>query len=78
MTLTKKKKEQAPTQQNELITVREVARQLNVEGSTVRRWIKNGSLEAVELPSGLSARKSYRIKRSVLDAILEGATSGTN
>ncbi len=34
----------------ELLTVREVARRLRVDDTTVRRWIKSGSLEAITLP----------------------------
>ena len=31
----------------DLLTVREVAIQLRVDDTTVRRWIKNGALEAI-------------------------------
>ena len=34
----------------ELLTVGEVARSLRVDETTVRRWIKNGALEAITLP----------------------------
>ena len=37
-------------ERDELFTVREVARQLRVDATTVRRWIKNGALEAITLP----------------------------
>jgi excisionase family DNA binding protein len=53
----------------ELLTVREVARQLRVDDTTVRRWIKNGVLEAITLPHR-GARQAYRIRRSTLDALL--------
>lgn len=57
----------------ELLTVHEVAQQLRVDDTTVRRWIKNGVLEAVALPhKGL--RQAYRIRKSTLDALL---TSGS-
>ncbi len=53
----------------ELLTVREVAEQLRVDDTTVRRWIKNGVLDAIPLPHrGL--RQAYRIRRATLDAIL--------
>lgn len=53
----------------ELLTVHEVAQQLRVDDTTVRRWIKNGVLEAVALPhKGL--RQAYRVRRSTLDALL--------
>lgn len=53
----------------ELLTVREVAKQLRVDDTTVRRWIKNGVLEAITLPHR-GARQAYRIRRSTLDALL--------
>lgn len=53
----------------DLLTVREVARQLRVDDTTVRRWIKNGILEAITLPHR-GARQAYRIRRSTLDALL--------
>lgn len=55
--------------QEALLTVREVARRLRVDETTVRRWIKNGSLTAITLPHQ-GARESYRIKQSTLDALL--------
>lgn len=56
----------------ELLTVHEVAQQLRVDDTTVRRWIKNGVLEAIALPHrGL--RQAYRIRRSTLDELLTSA-----
>ena len=49
----------------ELLTVREVARRLRVDDTTVRRWIKGGALEAVVLPHR-GRRQAYRVKRGVL------------
>lgn len=57
---------------HDLLTVHEVAEQLRVEGTTVRRWIKNGVLEAVSLPHA-NKRQSYRIKRETLDRLLAPA-----
>lgn len=58
----------------ELLTVHEVAQQLRVDDTTVRRWIKNGVLEAVALPHrGL--RQAYRIRRSTLDALLTSSSA---
>jgi len=55
----------------ELLTVHEVAQQLRVDATTVRRWIKGGILEAIALPNrGL--RRAYRVKRETLDALLAG------
>lgn len=55
---------------DELLTVKEVARQLRVDDTTVRRWIKNGALEAVTLPHR-GKRQAFRIKKSVLENILK-------
>ena len=55
--------------ETELLTVREVAQQLRVDDTTVRRWIKNGVLEAITLPHR-GARQAYRIRRATLDALL--------
>jgi excisionase family DNA binding protein len=54
-----------------LLTVREVARHLRVDDTTVRRWIKSGSLEAITLPHR-GKRQAYRIKQSTLDTLLKG------
>ncbi len=53
----------------DLLTVREVAKQLRVDDTTVRRWIKNGVLEAITLPHR-GIRQAYRIRRSTLDSLL--------
>lgn len=49
----------------ELKTVREVARHFRVDDTTVRRWIKNGVLEAVTLPHH-GKRQAYRIKPAAI------------
>lgn len=54
---------------DDLLTVQEVAHQLRVDDTTVRRWIASGALEAVTLPHA-GKRRAYRIKRSVLDRLL--------
>jgi excisionase family DNA binding protein len=53
----------------ELLTVREVARRLRVDDTTVRRWIKSGALEAITLPHR-GKRQAYRIKKTTLDKLL--------
>lgn len=58
----------------ELLTVRDVAQHLRVDGTTVRRWINAGALQAVTLPH-VGKRQAYRVKRSTLDALLEGRYS---
>lgn len=52
-----------PTQP--LLTTGEVATALAVDPDTVRRWVKDGKLTAVSLPSGV-----LRFKRSEIDRIL--------
>jgi len=58
----------------DLLTVGEVAKQLRVDDTTVRRWIKTGVLSAVTLPHR-GARQAYRIRRSTLDALLASPSS---
>jgi excisionase family DNA binding protein len=53
----------------ELLTVREVARRLRVDDTTVRRWIKSGALEAITLPHR-GKRQAYRVKKSTMDRLL--------
>lgn len=52
-----------------LLTVREVAAQLRVDDTTVRRWIKGGALSAVALPHR-GTRQAYRVHQHALNAIL--------
>ena len=52
-----------------LLTVSEVARILRVDDATVRRWVKQGVLEAVVLPH-VHPRQVYRIKRETLNRVL--------
>lgn len=66
---------QGQGQQEDLLTVREVAQQLRVDDTTVRRWIKHGILEAITLPAR-GTRNVYRIRTSALDAILHEQQGG--
>ncbi|TMC17253.1 MAG: helix-turn-helix domain-containing protein [Chloroflexi bacterium] len=54
---------------SDLLTVSEVARILRVDDTTVRRWVKQGVLEAVVLPH-VNLRQAYRIRRQTLDKVL--------
>lgn len=54
---------------HDLLTVSEVAHVLRVDDTTVRRWVKQGTLDAVILPH-VNERQAYRVRRSTLDAIL--------
>ncbi len=55
--------------ENRLLTVGEVARRLRVDSTTVRRWISQGTLEAIPLPHN-GKRRVYRIQQSTLDSLL--------
>src|SRR5581483_5185910 len=54
----------------ELLTVQEVATRLRVNEATVRRWIKNGALDAIKLPHR-GKREIYRVRRSTLSSVLK-------
>ncbi len=58
--------------EEDLLTVREVAKRLRVDDTTVRRWIKIGVLEAITLPHR-GTRQAYRIRRSTLDSLLNSS-----
>jgi excisionase family DNA binding protein len=55
--------------QQALLRVKDVARILHVDPTTVRRWVKEGLLEAVPLPHK-GKRVGYRFRRETIDAIL--------
>lgn len=59
---------------DELLTVREVARRLRVDDTTVRRWIKSGALEAITLPHR-GKRQAYRVKKSTMDNLLKNPSA---
>ena len=61
-------------EEDDLLTVREVARRLRVDDTTVRRWIKNSVLDAITLPHR-GKRQVYRIRCSTLDALLTPSSS---
>ncbi len=53
--------------ESELLTVSEVAKQLRVDDTTVRRWIKTGILEAITLPHrGCARHTAFVARRSTL------------
>ena len=54
-----------------LLKIGEVAKTFRVDDTTVRRWIKNGALEAVALPGG-GKRQGYRVRVSDVKRILGG------
>ena len=54
----------------DLLTVHEVAEQLRVDPSTVRHWIRQGSLQGVILPDESHKRPRYRVRRDTLEQLL--------
>ncbi len=54
---------------SELLTVAEVARTLRVHQTTCRRWVTQGTLEAIVLPRA-GMRSTYRIKRATMEKLL--------
>jgi len=69
---TRQYKQETIGDREELLTVHEVARQLRVDDTTIRRWIKNGVLEAITLPH-LHKRQAYRIRQTTLNKLLQPA-----
>jgi excisionase family DNA binding protein len=54
-------------QEADLLTTGEAGRELSVTDETIRRWIADGRLPAITLPSG-----QFRIRREHVAAILAG------
>lgn len=50
----------------DLMTTGEVAKLLHVSPSTVTRWVKDGDLSAIKLPSG-----RLKFRREVVEALLD-------
>ncbi|HEY4033265.1 MAG TPA: helix-turn-helix domain-containing protein [Ktedonobacteraceae bacterium] len=55
-------------QSGNLLTIHEVAQQLRVDDTTVRRWIKSGALDAVALPHS-GKRCGYRVRKHTLSTL---------
>jgi excisionase family DNA binding protein len=64
-------------QANDLLTVHEVAQQLRVDDTTVRRWIKSGALDAVALPHS-GKRCGYRVRKYTLAALFNPEPATAN
>ena len=56
-------------QNDDLLTVHQVAQILRVDDTTVRRWIVQKSLDAVSLQHR-NKRVMYRVRRSTIEAML--------
>ncbi len=53
----------------DLLTIRDVARHVRVDDTIVRRWIKQGVLEAITFPH-CGTRQASRLRRAPLEALL--------
>lgn len=51
-----------------LLTVKEVAKALRVDDTTVRRWVISGALKAIPLPHR-GKRKQYRIVEDTIQQL---------
>ncbi len=69
-----RRKEPLSEEKEPLLTVREVARRLRVDDTTVRRWIKADVFDAIVLPRR-GERQVYRIRQSTLDQLLTSSRS---
>ena len=59
---------------DDLMTMREVARQLRMDEATVRRWAHSGIIDVIRLPqAGPNVR--YRMRRTAFDALFENNMS---
>lgn len=59
------------TNSTRLLTLHQVASRLQVDDTTVRRWIKNGVLPAVTLPTIPGAkRQSYRVLPETMENLI--------
>jgi len=54
-----------------LLTISEVARQIGKHPSTISRWVSDGLLQAIRMPSGLPA-----VRKSDLNAFLGSSAIG--
>jgi len=54
-----------------LLTVKEVAKILRVDESTIRRWAHTGHLKAVAIPQNGGKRHKYRFDANTVEALLQ-------
>ena len=60
---------------DELLTVSEVAHELQVIPPTVRAWIQSGALRASRPGNGMQPGRTYRVRRMDLDAFVAASTA---
>lgn len=69
---------------DELLTVAQVARELQVVPGTIRSWIQSGALKSTRPGNGKQPGRTYRVRRGDLDAFVAAsqgqpvARSGSN
>lgn len=63
--------------QDQLMTVTEVAQRLRLDATTIRRYIKSGLMDAIALPHR-GKRQAYRIKSATLSALLANTTTAAS
>ncbi len=63
------------SQDEPMLTVKQVARRMSVDEATVRRWIQAGTLRAVNLGR---IRPEYRIRPSDLDDFIQHRETDRN
>ena len=56
---------------DELLTVGQVADEMQVIPGTVRGWIQSGALRAIRPGDGLEPGRTYRVRRADLQAFVE-------
>jgi excisionase family DNA binding protein len=60
---------------DELLTVGQVAKELQVIPATVRTWIQSGALRASRPGNGVQPGRTYRVRRTDLDAFVAASQS---
>jgi excisionase family DNA binding protein len=58
---------------DELLTVAQVARDLQVVPGTIRSWIQSGALKSSRPGNGKQPGRTYRVRRGDLDAFVPGS-----
>jgi excisionase family DNA binding protein len=61
------------SQDEQMLTIKQVARRMNVDEKTVRRWIQRGELRAINIGR---LRPEYRIRPSDLERFIENRETG--
>lgn len=60
-----------------MLTVEDIARELQVSPESVRRWIHAGELPAVDVACRNAKKRLFRVRRQALDEFLESRQTKT-